>query len=69
MFTTSVNLKFLIPAGTTGNLQEFNWSFWKFLTNHNAMTTKKSSHEKFSSSPVVWKVVIMIMYISCDGYV
>jgi len=67
VFTTSVNLEFLIPAGNTGNHKEFNWSFWKFLTN--AMTTKKSSHEKFSSSPVVWKVVIMIMYISCDGYV
>jgi len=28
-----------------------------------------SSNKNFSSSPVVWTVVMMIMYISYDGYV
>ena len=61
--TTAGNLsEFLIP----GNILEFHWSSWKFLTAE--MTTKASSHKKFSSSQVVWKVV-MIMYISHVGYV
>jgi len=53
-------LEFLITPGNAGNLLEFNWSSWKFLTV--GMTSKESSHIKFSSSPVVWKVVMMIMH-------
>ena len=45
---------------------EFNWSSCKFLTDG---TTKAFSHKRFSSSPVVWKVVMMLMYISYDDYV
>jgi len=37
-------LEFLIPAWNTGNLLEFNWSCWKFLSDR--MTTKESSHLK-----------------------
>jgi len=66
--TTSGNLlEFLIPPGITGNLLEFNWSSWKFLAGRTA--TKESSHKKFSSSPVVLKVVMMTIYISYDGYI
>jgi len=58
--TTSGNtenlLEFLIPPG---NLLEFNWSSWKFLTD--GTTTKASSHKNVSSSPVVWKVMMMMM--------
>jgi len=58
---TSGNLEFLIP----GNLLEFNWSFWKFFSD--GTTTKESSHKNLS--PVLWKVVMMIMYISYEGYI
>jgi len=56
-------LEFFIPSGNTGNILEFRWSSGKCLTAR--MTTEVSSHKKFSSSPVVWKMV----YISRDGYV
>jgi len=43
--TTSGNLlKFLIRPGNSGNILEFHWSSWKFLTD--GMTTKASSHKK-----------------------
>jgi len=61
--TTSGNLEFLIPPGNTGNILGFHWPSSKFLTD--GMTTKTSSHKKFISSPVVWKMV----YISHDGCV
>jgi len=61
-YGNTANLEFLIPHGKTANLLEFNWSSWKFLTD--AMTTKESSCKKFSCSPVVWKMVMMITYIS-----
>jgi len=60
-------LEFVIPPGNTGNLLEFNWSSWKFLTD--GITTKTSSRKNFSSSAVVWKVVMMIMYICYDGHI
>ena len=54
--TQSINQS-LIPPGNTWSLLECNWFCWKFLTD--GMTTKASSH-KNSSSPVVWKVVMVI---------
>jgi len=39
----------------------------EFLTD--GTTTEESSHKKFNSRPGVWKVVMMIMYISYDGYI
>jgi len=30
---------------------------------------KASSHKNVSSSPVAWKMVMMIMYIYYDGYI
>jgi len=53
--------EFSIPPGNTWNMMEFCWSSWKFLTDR--MTTKTSNHKKFSCSPVVWKMV-MIVYFS-----
>jgi len=69
MSTTSGNtgnLEFLVTPGITGNLLKFNWSSWNFLIDG---TTTKESSQKFICSPVVWKVVMMVMYISYDRYI
>jgi len=46
--------------GHTGNLLEFSWSSWKFLTD--GATTKATSHKNVCSSPVVWKVLMIMLH-------
>jgi len=57
-------LEFLSP-GNVGSLMEFNWS-WKFSTD--GTKTTASNRTEFSSSPVVCKVMMMIIYFMTNFY-